>query len=369
MTPPDVKITFYENSIPSFVETELERLYANVYSTLHHLNADDGSAECTSTYVAEQHGTPIAVLLVRIENGKASVLNEQINLEIEEVDRFTRHILARYPQVGIVSFNAICTSHSRCAYPAQRHYCTEDIVLELPASADDYHARLGKSTRKTINYRMNRLKRCFPSLHWEVRASDQIDETQIREIIALNRARMASKNKVSSLDFRETERIIRLARWRGLVIAVSINGRTCAGAICCRVGDNYFAHVLAHDPLYDSYRLGTLCAYLTICECIRRGGKEFHFLWGRYDYKYLLLGVDRALYRMTIYRSYLHLLLNGGTACRIAIAGRLQRLRSKLLENASRAGDGGVPARLSLALVKTLRACRQLGSRSLMQRD
>ena len=57
-------------------------------------------------------------------------------------------------------------------------------------------------------------------------------------------------------------------------------------------------HVIAHDPGFDQARLGLLCCYLSICESIRRGMREYHLLSGRYDYKRRLRGQQR-LHRMT----------------------------------------------------------------------
>lgn len=95
-----------------------------------------------------------------------------------------------------------------------------------------------------------------------------------------------------------------------------LDGRICAGTINFRAGDNYFLEVIAHDPAYNDYRLGTLCCYLTICECIAREGKEYHFLWGAHDYKFRLLGVQRELDHLTIYRSRRHALLYPRTVWR-----------------------------------------------------
>jgi hypothetical protein len=49
-------------------------------------------------------------------------------------------------------------------------------------------------------------------------------------------------------------------------------------------------HVIAHEPAFNDYSSGILCYYHTICEGIVRGGKRFHLLSGRYEYKYRLLG-------------------------------------------------------------------------------
>src|SRR5207245_3753907 len=118
----------------------------------------------------------------------------------------------------------------------------------------------------------------------------------------------------------------------GLVGVATVDGRVCAGVICSRSAANYFMHVIAHDPTYDEYRLGKLCCYLTICECINRGGKEFHFLWGRYEYKYRLLGVQRDLDHLTVYRSRAQFLLNGNLVLKNAYKGYGRQAKRWLLD-------------------------------------
>ena len=85
--------------------------------------------------------------------------------------------------------------------------------------------------------------------------------------------------------------------------------------------------MLAHDPTYDEYWLGILCCYLTMCECIQRGAEEFHFLWGRYEYKYTLQGVKRDLDNIAIYRSRMHLFLHFDRAINFSLHSSLRKLR------------------------------------------
>lgn len=123
---------------------------------------------------------------------------------------------------------------------------------------------------------------------------------------------------------------------------MTIDGQVCAGTINYRVADNYFLQVVAHAPAYDDYGLGTLCCYLTICECIARRGDEYHFLWGRYEYKYRLLGVERDLSHLLIYRSRLHMALNGRTTLRHLYGGKMYELRDWMEQHARRIDDSSV---------------------------
>ena len=52
------------------------------------------------------------------------------------------------------------------------------------------------------------------------------------------------------------------------VQVVTIDDRICAGAICLRVGSQYYMAISSHDSAYDAYRLGTLCCVLAIGACI-----------------------------------------------------------------------------------------------------
>ena len=327
----EVSVTCYPNHIPAFAATELKRLYGSVFSSLEHFRIYGGT-ERIGTCVARRGGEVVSVILFRIEGSRIVALNEFIRLDAREIARFADAVFAAFPQARSVSFNAIELPAGPLPYPAQRFNCSEDIALALPPTPEAYLARLGKATRKNIKHHLSRLRRSFPSLRFEVREREEIDAADVRDIIALNRARMAGKRKTSYLDQAESERLLQLARSCGLVAALRIDGRVCAGSICARVGGNYFSYVTAHDPAYDDYRLGTLCCYLTICEAIARGGREFHLLWGRYQYKYMLAGVQRDLDHLDLYRTRLDYLRNGGTVLKNAWRSRLRQAKFWLLD-------------------------------------
>jgi len=321
MTVNDVAISCYENEVPLFVEAELERLYGNIFSSLSQFRIYGWNSRGTSTYVVRRDSIPIVILLYRRDGSTVQVMNEVITLEHAEIGRFSSFVFERYSEVSVVAFKAIETERKRMPFPFQRYNHLEDMELDLPASVDAYFPTLGKSTRRNIRRHLDRIGRAFPSFRFEVLEREAMPPGRVREIIELNRTRMAGKNIESIIDEQETQRIIDLVKVCGLVGVVTIDGRLCAGAISFTSGQNYFLNVLAHDPRYDDYWLGFLCCYLTICESIARGGKEFHFLWGRYDYKYLLGARRRDLDNIVLYRSRLQLLRNADIARKIAVDG------------------------------------------------
>ena len=306
-----ISVTCHENEVPSFVACELERLYGNIYASLVQLQSVGALSADISTYIVRSGGNITSLFLFRRENRKVHMLNEGIAISGEELHRFAAYIFSRYSEVSVVSFHAIRPETVRLAFPCQRFNCLEDIVLTLPTSDTAYLNMMGSSTRNYIKRYMNKVTRSFPSFLHQVYMGQEVDPQHIRDIVALNRARMTEKGKVPGIDDGELERIIGLVRECGMVSVVMIDGRVVAGTVNYCVGRNYFLEVIAHDPGYNEYRLGTLCCYLTICACIARGGDEYHFLWGKNEYKYRLLGVERTLYHLAIYRSRGQFFLNG----------------------------------------------------------
>ncbi|MGZ5800681.1 MAG: GNAT family N-acetyltransferase, partial [Burkholderiaceae bacterium] len=308
-----ITILCYENEVPSFIEAEIERIYGNFFSTLEQFRETD-RIKNANTYVVFRGDKISTIFLFRIEGDEVRVLNEVIKVNQTDVDLFSNHVFSTYGSVDIILFHAIDTDVTPSHRPYQRINCLEDIVLTLPHITDDYFNNLGKSTRKTIKGYTNKLKRDFPSFENKTYVKQEADEQLIRTIIEFNRARMLSTGKISAFDENAVRHIIHFVHVYGMICVATINGKICAGSISYRVGDNYFMHVSAHDSKYDHYRLGVLFRYITICECIRRGGRECHFLWGRQEFKFSLLGIKRDLHDLVLYRSRMRLLLQSGMA-------------------------------------------------------
>lgn len=342
--PGGMHVSIYENNVPMFVEAALEQLYENLYSSLIQLRVL-GRADDLSAYVATDNGKAIAILLFRLERGRARVINNVIEIREAEVARFVGCMFDRFKAINVILFQAVQTDVRQLAYPYQRFNSSEDIVLTLPRSADDYVASLGKNTRKNVKYYLNRAKRSFPTFEYKLYERGNVCEAQVLDILRLKCGRLAGKNITSGIDEKETERTLQLVRARGLVGIITIDGKVCAGSIGYRVGTNSFGGVLAHDLAYDGYWIGMLCCYLTIVECIAIGCREYHFLWGQDEYKYRMLGVQRDLDDLTVYRSRTQIVLNVGTACKAAWKGYSRRGKCWLRD--AKAGDGKLAKLLS----------------------
>ncbi|WP_136418644.1 GNAT family N-acetyltransferase [Herbaspirillum sp. ST 5-3] len=361
----NTSIALYQNPIPPHVESDMEELYQHRYASYLQLRVYGHITENTRTYVASRNGKTSVALIFRLEADRACVLNEQMWIAEEEIERFVRHIFDAFPNVNVVSFPVIRTDIRRLSFPHQQFHSTQDIVLGLPQSIEEYMARLGKSTRNYLKRYLNKFKRDYPSFRFQVFVGEEIQEADVRAIIALNKARMHGRNKTSYIDDEEERRMLTLLKLRGFVGAVTANGRVCAGTINYRFGNNYFLQVLSHDPCYDEYGLGTLCCYLTICECIARQGNEYHFLWGQYEYKYRLLGVQRDLDHLAVYRTRMQMLRHLPMVLRIAREGYNYSARSWLLNKARRKDDTSIASTLAFHLVNGMRDAKHAAARVL----
>lgn len=325
-----VTISCHENDIPPFVGAQLDQLYGNPYSSLRHL-ALTRRLDQVHTYVARSADQITAVFLFRHQRGIIEVLNEAIRIDGREISRFAEFAFATFAQAQVITFTAIASDPRTLCHPYLRLNYLEDIVAELPDSAASYTTSLGKKTRANMRRSLKMVRQAFPSFSFQIHENDGTAAHLVRDIIALSSARMSARKKAAVISERETQELQTLVEECGLAGVISINGRVCAGTIACRAGNNYFLRVLAHDPLYDKYSLGRLCCYLTICECIERGAHEFHFLWGRSDYKYMFGGVQRDLDHLLLFRARRHMVRHAALTLRACFKWVRRQARLRLL--------------------------------------
>jgi hypothetical protein len=355
----DIAIECHDGYVPEWVEAELNRLYGSIYSSLAHFRLF-GGLENAYTYVARQGegGQIVALLLFRLEQDRVVVLNEGMLLEAEEVERFSAYLFQRFGSIGVVEFHAVHAPISKFPYPCQRFYQTEDFILQLPDTTDGYLALLGSATRKNLKKHLSRWQRDFPEAECQVYERDQIEEALLREVVVLNHMRMAAKNKVSAIDEAELNTMLQLARECGLLQVTRVQGRICAGTLMYRFGDHFVSRISAHDPQYDDHRLGTLACYWAVCESIRLGGTDFHFMWGRYAYKSALGGVLVELDHIAVYRSYWHMLVKAKLATSNAYSGYQREARMWLMAQSGK--SSGMVPRLVHTCLNTAKAVRRM---------
>lgn len=303
-------ITCHEDEIPDFADRELERLYGTLFSSLPYLDLQGKLTADTSTYVVRNNGKITTVILFRRLKRNVKVINKGMCLTSEELQNFCNFIFARYDLVQAIVLDSVEVKIDHFQFPYQRLNCPSEIMLDLPASPQEYLASLGTSTRKNIKRRMARLSSDYPSFNMAFYEGNMVVKSHLETIIFLNKTRMEQLKKIYVRESKEVQKITDLCRMYGLVGVVSIDGLICGGNIGYLVGTTYTSHIGSHDSKYDQYSLGMLTIYLTICECIVRGCRRFNFMSGNNPYKSSFGGVARSLGRISIYRSRMHFFIN-----------------------------------------------------------
>ena len=306
-----ITIACYTGQIPRFAERAIESLYGSLYSSLAHLRLQ-GAIDTANTYAAWRDGELVTLLLFRQHAGKVIVLNEGMQLAGKEIDAFAHYVFSKLQTATSIHFNAVMPERFTYAHPSLRLPCTEDIVITLPATEEDYLARLGKSTRKSLRQSLSRLQRALPVFKHEVRQGHDVPQHVMREIIGFNHARMASKQRASALDTESSDKLIALIGARGIVGMASVDGRLCGGTLACRIGDDVYSLVNAHDPAYNAFSLGSVCRHLMIAAAIDLQAQRFHLLGGQFETKKMVLGERQQLDHVVLYRSRVQQLLHTG---------------------------------------------------------
>jgi hypothetical protein len=305
----DRKIVFYENDIPDFFELQLERIYECYFSTYlrfgQYYRLDRSTA-----YAVFDNDVISTVLLFEISKDELRVFNEQIQIDHCDIVAFVKAAFQRFPKIAKIHFYAIETDIKEMRSCVHSTECLEDIRLLLPKTCEEFKSKLSRSTAEFLRKMPARIRRDYPSFSFEITCGSGIDERSILAVIELNRLRMAAKGKKSYHTEESTKKLLELVRRYGRVGIGRIGDKICGGFILLRVASKSYLHTLAHDPQFDYYRLGYLFCYYGIESAIISGSSEFHFGWGRYEYKFKLLGSSCPLYSLLIFRNHVAMFRN-----------------------------------------------------------
>ncbi len=350
----------HEYRVPLPVIDALDRLHGSLYASYRFQRLCEPSVP-PHAWVGYRSDEIIGALLFHIDADRVRVMTEMFKLDDEIAVAFCCDVFDRYPFVNEIDFNAISLPSGLRWLISQRFAFSENYVLDLPVSVDQYEQSLGKSTRKTLRGYGNRLRRDHPDFKWRCSSASALSRhaqrTLVRQLQDFKRASMAVRGKQAQADTRETAQLLMMAAECGMFGLCTIEGKLCAGSLALKIGDNYVMLLCAADPAFSGYRLGLLACYWSLCDCIREGALQCHLLWGRYRYKEQLLAKPVSLHRLRVYRSRWQMLCNPfGVAC-MAGRGLMHRCRSWLLNDLPEREDRG--SRCLLWLLRRLSALSQ----------
>ncbi|CAM8651529.1 BioF2-like, acetyltransferase domain containing protein [Oxalobacteraceae bacterium] len=309
----DIVSEIYKHSVPAFASLALDRLQGSLYASLRYLELSDPEQTPPNTWVGYRSGEIVSVLLFRVDGKRVTVLCEVVTLDSVHIDAFAVSVFSNFTGIRHIVFNAVSVSVPPSSFPTQFFSFSENYVLNLPPSTEAYMAVLGKSTRQSLRGYRNRLLRDFPEFSWTAYTCDELTLEQQRQLVLIlqrfKRDSMTARGKSAAIDETETQHFLAMAAECGLFGVAQVNGRICAGAFSCRIGDSYVMLLSASDPAMSAYRLGLLTCLWSVTDCINEGGRQCHMLWGRYQYKHQLLAEPKSLYRLIVYPSVTQMLM------------------------------------------------------------
>ncbi|MGF6272818.1 CelD/BcsL family acetyltransferase involved in cellulose biosynthesis [Massilia sp. UYP11] len=307
----------------------LEQCYENVFCTEARCAALPADAE-VACYVAQRDGIPVMGVLYRREGRAITVLSEQFAIDGGALEQMVRCLFSRHQGVHLIHFPAVQAPRRRMPFPCQRYGATEDLVISLQGTPETYLASLGPNTRVAIRRAQRMLARQAPDLAFSFHGPDTIDPADVAALVELNCLRLRHKGQSPSHTADSLATLESMLGAYGCMLLARSGGRIRAGVACTHVGRHAYMHVIAHDPEFDQARLGLLCCFMSICESIRRGMREYHLLSGRYDYKRRLLGQLRDFDRIVVYRSLASVVASLPTYARTLVRGRGRQARQRM---------------------------------------
>ena len=346
----------YPDGIPAFAEQSLDRLYGSLYASMPQLQCDKRAH--VHTYAAWRHGQVSALLLYCLDGPRIRVINEGMHVPADELNRFAHTIFARHAGTSVISLHALSVSEVPLHYPSVCMAVTEDIVIDLPNTEQAYLAQLGKSTRKSLRQNLSRAESDLPDFQHSVMAGDAISDSVVDQIIGFNHERMARKQRSSAIDAQARAHLMELLRARGWAGVIRTDTRICAGTLACRLGDDVYSLVNAHDPLYDDYGMGNLSRHLLINASIQAGARRFHLLGGQFSSKRHTLAQRHTLCEVRLYRSRQSILRDLFDLSRLARKSTVYRLRA-FLEDLRMQPQRGKIANSALRLQKIVSVSRE----------
>ena len=307
--PNNLSHIFYDAPVPIEIDERLSGLYHSAFCVKEFFVLFKESTGYQALAISSG-GTLQHVICYSVKNCRISVLNELIEIEPHYLDYASAVLFREYPQARKIDFQRIKLDIRDVRSPLRIWSRSSDIVAQLPATIEAYDAKLGKSTKKTVKYHLNRLQRENPDFSFSVASSGEISPSLIERIIDLNKSRMESKQIRCGYDSARAKNVTEFAGRYGAVSSITINNQVVAGLICYDMGSHVFGETIAHDNAYNKSRIGQVVFYLTLRHFIEKGTRYYHMMEGDYDYKYSFLGVSHDQYSFSLYRSARHKFLD-----------------------------------------------------------
>jgi hypothetical protein len=299
-----MKHLHFDFELPEELYGKLSSLYQSAFAVQEYFKIFLGCYDYNALYIFKEKPEESHMLYYMRRPKEVILLNELFEINGAYLTYFADFIFRKYPLVQTITLNRI---KKHCVedipYPLVLLSSSEDIVLALPPSKEEYKASLSKHTKKNLQNYMNRMRREHPDFAFDVYEAGDFNSSAVSKIIAMNKIRMTSKKIKSGFDLGQERKIIDFCRKFGMISEVRVNGEIISGTICYVLGSHVFLETLSYDTAYNKSRIAQTTLYLTIQELIDRGMTHLHMLWGDYEYKYRFRGVKVDLVSVSVFRA------------------------------------------------------------------
>jgi hypothetical protein len=305
-----LSIQVYGPEIPAAILAAAERSADNPYSCLAAYRAFEPEIAAVLRHLVITSEDRVLGILSYHERGSSLfIVNRLIGFNDEILDSCISTLFSTHQAANRIVMDGVYEGEARLRHGIARlSWCAmENLLLDLPASFEQYMSHFGPKTRKNLRYCAKRFQRENPGAEFAILTRDAIDEATVNSVVALNHLRMESKGRTSGVDAKFAAALLTLCRSHGIAcVARGKDGKILAGTLCTRVGNGLSLQTIAHDPVFNHVRLGLLCLLKSIETGIASGATVFHFLWGDSQYKALFGARAAPLLSHRYYRSWIH---------------------------------------------------------------
>lgn len=289
------------SGLPLEFESFLVEKYDSYKTTCRYIEVYFPTCDINHMLVYED-GKFVELLIFANRGDTTTCFNLFADLDHQIVTKFTQLIFEKYHIIRRVKFNA---SYRDLGLKKSFLFSkSNDYIIDLPATVDDYYLQLGSTTRKHVKNYRSRLQRDYPQASFHLKCREEIDDSIIDKIIQLNVERMKYKGIIPGLNSDENAKIHAFSQHYGCVAYVEIDGEIVAGCISYILSKRVFLHIIAHDNSHSKYNIGQVCLIFLIQSAIEQQLNTFHFLWGDNEYKTRFGAKPHGLFSYFVYRSY-----------------------------------------------------------------
>ena len=301
--------------MPDALVAELPELYGSLFCTEPWFRIFDEAEPAGACVLAD----PRHVLLFSLNGDTVEVLNKAFAMEPRDAARACRALFRALPRVRRIHLEVMFPP-TELHGPKRVLYSADDMVVDLPGSAEGYYASLGKKTRKNVRNFENRLRRAHPDTTVEiVEVGDQAEEL-VEQFLVWHLARAKERGFVSGYVSKpkQAAQTTELVRGGAEAQLMTIGGRLAAIEFLFFVGPDANIYAGSFDATYSDLDLGFLSTYWALRAAAGRGVRRCHLLWGTDYYKTLLGARPERASRLSVFRSQTARLHSLGEAKEVA---------------------------------------------------